>query len=343
MKTHYFSSVRPFLFLVISSVIFMYSCSEKHEHAKNDLALMELKGRVRTLTEITYNGVDHLGKIQKGEMQSKRTYSFNEDGNIVEDGYFDSYLNLWNKSTFKYDDKGRLVERNRLNNDGEPMFKTSCIYDEKGRISERIGMNYLVRSQEKEIFKYDDDRNEVEMEFRSFGGVAPAVYYLDEVQAKTRREDSRKISNRYRKEIYSYDEMGNKTEEKHYTADGSLTTRSLYKFNGSGHLTETDVFDSEDTLIWKIISKYDLSGNEIERKSGDSDLNLEMVKSCKYDKMGFLIEEVFKYGNRISKSVNDYGRFDEKGNWTIRTRSYILDKTDKENVKNYNEREFEYY
>ena len=343
MKTHYFLSVKPVLLLLISSGCFMFSCTEKSEKAKNDLSEMKLRGKVKTLTEITHDGVNRSGEFQKGERQSTRIRLFNEDGYLIEDAYFDSFLSLWNKSTYKYDDKGRLTELKRMNNEGEPMSKTTYIYDEKGRILEQIRMDYIVHSQEKEIYKYSEDGKEVEMEFRLFGGLEPTVYTLNVIDGKTIKEDSRRMINRYRKEIYKYDETGNKIEEKHYTSGGNLTTRWLFKYDGSGNLTETEVFDSDDSLIWKNIFKYDLMGNEIERKSGYSVSDPEVVKSCRYDKMGNIIEEIHKYDNRFSKTVYSYNKFDEAGNWLTGTISYILTNTGDEELHSVFAREIEYY
>ena len=69
---------------------------------KNDLQRQKLKGKVKTVTELEYNGTHD-------SLRYKSVTRFGEDGNAVEFFTYGPSGEVTSKTTFKYDDSGKIV------------------------------------------------------------------------------------------------------------------------------------------------------------------------------------------------------------------------------------------
>ena len=184
------------IILVILSVLCLVSCNQSEK--KNDLTEENLKGKVKSITENTYEAVNKFGQIEKGDVlvDSSAVYTddgrfkiYNEKGNKIEENYYNSNGSLIYKNTYKYDEKGNKIEENYYNSNGRLYSKTTYKYDEKGNMIED---NF-----------YDSDDGSL-------------IY----------------------KNTYKYDEKGNIIEENHYDSNGRLDSKYTYEYDKNNNWTQ---------------------------------------------------------------------------------------------------------
>ena len=184
------------IILAILSVLCLVSCNQSEK--KNDLTEENLKGKVKSITENTYEAVDKFGQIEKGDVlvDSSAVYTddghfkiYNEKGNKIEENYYNSNGRLYSKTTYKYDEKGNMIEDNFYDSDdGSLIYKNTYKYDEKGNKIEE--------------YHYDEDG---------------------------------KFNYKY---TYKYDEKGNIIEENHYDSNGRLDSKHTYEYDKNNNWTQ---------------------------------------------------------------------------------------------------------
>ena len=184
------------IILAILSVLCLVSCNQSEK--KNDLTEENLKGKVKSITENTYEAVEKFGQIEKGDVlvDSSAVYTddgrfkiYNEKGNKIEENYYNSNGRLYSKTTYKYDEKGNMIEDNFYDSDdGSLIYKNTYKYDEKGNIIEE--------------YHYDEDG---------------------------------KFNYKY---TYKYDEKGNIIEENHYDSNGRLDSKYTYEYDKNNNWTQ---------------------------------------------------------------------------------------------------------
>ena len=184
------------IILVILSVLCLVSCNQSEK--KNDLTEENLKGKVKSITENTYEAVEKFGQIEKGDVlvDSSAVYTddghfkiYNEKGNKIEENYYNSNGSLIYKNTYKYDEKGNKIEENYYNSNGRLYSKTTYKYDEKGNMIED---NF-----------YDSDDGSL-------------IY----------------------KNTYKYDEKGNNIEKNNYDSNGRLDSKYTYEYDKNNNWTQ---------------------------------------------------------------------------------------------------------
>ena len=157
------------IILVILSVLCLVSCNQSEK--KNDLTEENLKGKVKSITENTYEAVDKFGQIEKGDVivDSSAVYTddghfkiYNEKGNKIEENYYNSNGSLIYKNTYKYDEKGNKIEENYYNSNGRLYSKTTYKYDEKGNKIEEYHYDEDGKFNYKYTYKYDEKGNIIE-------------------------------------------------------------------------------------------------------------------------------------------------------------------------------------
>ena len=133
------------IILVILSVLCLVSCNQSEK--KNDLTEENLKGKVKSITENTYEAVDKFGQIEKGDIlvDSSAVYTddghfkiYNEKGNKIEENYYNSNGRLYSKTTYKYDEKGNNIEKNNYDSNGRLDSKHTYEYDKNNNWTQRI-------------------------------------------------------------------------------------------------------------------------------------------------------------------------------------------------------------
>ena len=130
-----------------SAIIFValiaFNCST--EKFENDWTKDNLRGKVKSFTEVSYKVVSRFGNIEKGERERQFFYFdiqkiYNENGNVIEENKYKSDGRLAFKYTYHYDEKGNRVEKNRYGSDGKLYWRETFEYeyDSRGNWVKRI-------------------------------------------------------------------------------------------------------------------------------------------------------------------------------------------------------------
>jgi hypothetical protein len=245
---------------------------------KNDLTVLNLKGKVKTLYESTFNVEDKFGKIQKGDLQNKIVTSFNESGNESEKTYYKSDGSLSAKYTHKYNNDGSEIERNYyslINNNLS--WKIIYKYDSNGNKIKENWYDLNGNLTQMNIYKYDDKGNMIEYDNYKTDG---SLFY---------------------KESYKYNDKGYKIETNSFDPNARLISKDTYKYNDNGNMIVDDIFYPNYSS-----NQYTKNGDKIE---GGSD-----KYTYKYDNNGNTIEQV-SYNDDGINTYNDKYDFDKTGNW----------------------------
>ena len=130
--------------------------SQNSPTKKNGWETDNLRGKVKSYTQSSYDSAERFGEIQK-TLSSKETYKYDDKSNLIEDNsyYSDSSLNC--KWTYKYDDKDNRIEANGYSANGSFNGKYINKYDDKGN---QIEENYYKADgslDSKETYKYEFD------------------------------------------------------------------------------------------------------------------------------------------------------------------------------------------
>ena len=226
------------IILVILSVLCLVSCNQSEK--KNDLTEENLKGKVKSITENTYEAVDKFGQIEKGDVlvDSSAVYTddghfkiYNKKGNKIEENIYDSNGKFVRKTTYKYDKKGNIIEEKSYYPDGSLIYKNTYKYDEKGNKIEDNSYDSDGRLHSKYTYKYDEKGNKIEENWYNSDGRLHSKY------------------------TYKYDEKGNNIEENWYDSDGSLYEKHTYKYEYDKNNNWTQRIQYKNTIPLNITER----------------------------------------------------------------------------------------
>ena len=136
--------------IILATLSVLYLVSYGQSKKKNDLTEENLKGKVKSIKETTYEAVDKFGQIEKGNVfydrfsllfNSPFTIIYNEKGNKIEKNYYNSDGSLKSKTTYKYDKKGNNIEYNICYSDGsldKTTYKYKYEYDKNNNWTQQV-------------------------------------------------------------------------------------------------------------------------------------------------------------------------------------------------------------
>ena len=286
--------------LILMLLVFSYSYSSIMP--ETDWKDKELKGKVKSMTETTYN-YGYSGK--DNEVNKKKTI-FNENGYIVEELYYDknrkepySYKKRYNDKgllveshehtyTYEYDKNGNLVQTKRTKNE---TYKTleKIIYNKEGKIIRT--QTYTQNQYDKTKIKITDDSN----------------YFKD------KNGDLYQSLSDY---SYIYDKKGRLQETRDNTSS-SGTIKYSYE-------TEDGLYVKIAELVTqKFVTYYDKAGNEVYYmwvtwRTSQEEPRIQLYlafKDTKRDKYGNL---TYQIANRVEVvditkgEGNDVGIYEKK-------------------------------
>jgi hypothetical protein len=227
---------------------------------KNDLQLMNIHGKVKSITDTSFKVVFEHSKITEKSVERVEYSQYNEKGNLVESKIchpgLDDLLDI-----YQYDENGKKEETLSYR-DGEIELIYRYKYDDKGNMIEQYEFDNNSILTAKWISKYDEKGNQVE----SYS------YFSD--------------STFFSKSAIKVDENGNKVEEKHYNSKGGLESTYLYKHNNYGDFIETQVYDARGDLksTYTYKYKYDKKNNWIKKTVYDNEIPWVIeVRSFEYN------------------------------------------------------------
>jgi hypothetical protein len=298
---------------------------------KNNLELLDLKGRVKSLKEISYQAVEKLGKILKGKLDRQQDtgddfyYLFNEYGNISEsiiyssnDGspivkFSDKYDEFGNKietnqfyfqdnrnskTTYKYNDKGNKIEEIHYNSNGSPYTKTIKKYNDKGNEIESYDYKSDGSLESKWTRKYDDTGKLIEMNYFKIGInnrdvlVDIYTYMYDNNGIKLEDKRNHLMEQSCWIDTYKYDDKGRMIEQTTHR-NGSFFSDLIYIYDDTGKIIEgIEHNPMYQNKYAKFTLKYDESGQQTGLNQYDISDNLFFKVIYLYDNQKNWIQKI---------------------------------------------------
>jgi hypothetical protein len=264
------------LFLVFRSEIIHAQFSPNYDKKKNwnGLAMLSLKGNVKSLKQTCYLAIDSSRIIKKGVRKTKRDQisvnsdcwiEFDSKGRIVKESYYnllgggDEILN------HEYDDANRIEKiTGAPGPKGEIYFTYIYKYDAKGRISEN-SMSQLLGPgsyfENKSTFIYEENNIAERNDFKSDKNILTK-----------------------NKSIYKYKNIGNETTLEYYNEKGGLCYKTSNKRDDKGNIIESIYYTADCKSIEHILKfKHDDFGNEIQKEYYTTDTKPIKIWSYKYE------------------------------------------------------------
>ncbi|MBK6967357.1 MAG: hypothetical protein IPH20_26545 [Bacteroidales bacterium] len=200
----------------------------------NDYAKSNLKGKVKTVTEKTYQTVKAGETFIKGRMVQWYLNAFNEQGNKTEDIKYMSDSAVDKKYIYSYNTDGSRKEMAVYNADDLLRFKIVYHYDDKGQLTEDISYDEKNRPGKKIAYLYGSNGKVMEENIYNAEG---------ELRQKIR---------------YSYNSSNLISESNRYKENGELERRNAFKYDGKGNETEDQVFYADGKLVSSTTYLYQL-------------------------------------------------------------------------------------
>ncbi|GHV37562.1 hypothetical protein FACS1894178_9310 [Bacteroidia bacterium] len=262
--------------LIFAAMIIGSSCAQKHQ-TKTSWELDGLKGKVKSLRTITYEAIDTLGKIAKGNIvdnvYGSILINYNRKGGWIEyRSYTPAGKNRWAEIP-SFDEKGNRMERRDYifsESDSTLHRRYSNKYDNKGNLTTAFLYNASDSLIWKRSYVYDNKGNETEI----------CSYNATDILNW--------------KVICAYDSKSNLIEENVYSASGNLDSKTIYKYDSKGNRIEQCGYKSDDSLESKTTYQYDENGFQVEvcKYNADGKLDKRFAYKYKYDTKGNWIEKI---------------------------------------------------
>lgn len=289
------------------SILFMIGCNTNKSKIETDLEKQGFKGKVKSIKSTTYKAMEKFGEIQKGEEVDKLLSIFNEMGNFNEriyskNGKIDS------KQTYIYNNQRNIIDKKEYDSDGNLKLQTTYDYDEKGN---KIEENTFGRFETKKTtYKYDDKGREVESLITfSFQGIDGSVELriTKEYDQKGNVIEEKNYNNRNQlsnRNIFTYDERGNRIKEIFIDLNTNESEeKNIYTYDKNNKKIEIQKYISKN-LSEKTTIKYDEKGNILEEHIIDFNRNTLFKIVYKNNKIGNPIEKIY-YNNEIPYLIEE--------------------------------------
>jgi len=259
--------MRNILLLFITMSFF--GC-ETHQENTTDLANLNLNGKVKSITEVSFEAIDEFGKISKGlkyrddnsiknrlDLFPSNTgfykpengiilndffMQFNEYGNLIEiDNFLDGFPN--EKYIFDYNDKNSKTEEREYNRSGKINNSSKYTYNNKNQI---IQEDLYVKSTDiNRKFTYDYNEN-------------------DELSGKTMFSTNGQNIDLLTK--FTYNKQGLLIESKYSNSNNKYAYKYNYFYDKNNNLIKLTYTDNKGLIQQTYQFKYDANNNVIEEE-----------------------------------------------------------------------------
>lgn len=295
--------------------------------SENEFKKRNLKGRVKSLKEFSYNGHVKSEEIIKEKLREGICLFFDRHENNIKATYYKSDMSV--QAIFDYD------------------------YDSNGNLTEMRHSDYMGMLKSKEVFAYDRQGNKVkEVRYDSNGKTISNEAYSYDLKGNKVEEINYNLNGEMaRKFTYLYDDNENLKEIIENKLDGEFIViwRCSYKYDNHNNIIEELSFQNElpseshkckyelNGNVFKESIYYDESGRVSWSQECITDKNGRYIKDAnnstyEYDDKGNLIE-VHNPANMACEENETYFtyKFDDKGNWVNRLCSssiIVIDRSD---------------
>jgi hypothetical protein len=276
IKASYFK-----LLLFIPILFIFFSCTTK-KRQENGLTMMNLKGKVMSVTYLNYKTNRKTGEIYKDSLTMKSIAKFDEKGNKIEEYSYKNGTDLIFQHTSKYDDRNNVIEETLT----EPGFLHPSASD-SGKTKEG---SVLVKVTYENT--YDAEGHITKLKVSQDG----KPWYYD---------------------TYKYDEKGNRIEQKHYQPGDTLNKTENYKYDEKGNRIEQEWFNGQNEMAGKYVNAYNENSQLTETTFFNQQNKLDWKESKEYDEYGNKTKDINygKDGKKTYETTIKYSDFDKTGNW----------------------------
>lgn len=280
-----------------------------------------LHGRVQSMTETSFMAKQENGKIVKGKLLGHDSFTYNEEGYLLEATHSNAAGLLW-RDVNAYDVQGLRIEEHRTNAEGDLVYKNTYQYDLQGNQIEKTAFDHRGKPQFRinRTFNGNGDVLMVKRTSVSIPGQSQTI--VENIYD----EKGRLIEERMNdltgpvKILNSYDNKGNKVETHLYESKKKLIERQTFAFDEKGRMMENAIYEGSEVSGDKIVYAYDERGNLTEKShyKKDGQLLERETHQFAYDTLDqLMMERHGKYyqGTDESVEMSEYDDFDQNGNW----------------------------
>lgn len=232
------------------------------QQKKTDLTVMNLSGKVKSLTEKQYNPAIKSGEIEKAELSIIRTYYFSETGLKKEEAEESENIpgekNI-DKILYKYDNMDRLIEQDKMKNES-PSGKEIYKYDNKGNLIEKDIYDFEGKISNKVIFKNNGIGQKLtESQYYSNGNLCCTDNYKYDSNGNMIEKSS--IGGLLSKIIFKYDNKNRMVENNTYL-NGKFSSKFTVKYDNYNNIIEQLNYDENGRVYMKRVNKYEFDKNQ---------------------------------------------------------------------------------
>lgn len=253
------------------SISFFNSCITNKDDA--DWSDMNLKGKVKSITDSTFQAVEKFGEaIKVDSLISFSKIIFNEHGFKTEEASWD--ISGFIKLVHGYNGKGLLIQTEQFDQNEKFIAKVNYEYNKEKRRTTENTYNHQGQLIKKSIYRYYSE-NEIEIsDYDSVGELIKTVsskYNKDGflIEKLINSEDNDTFDKLVR---YKVDKLGRIVEESEYTTEGKMfdfTKSPAHRFEGwyndNGDLSGFRSYVGDSYRTHQPYYEYDEKHNWIKR------------------------------------------------------------------------------
>ncbi len=247
-------------------------CNQNKIVKQNDLSKLKLLGPVKfvEVTDYYTNDIENIGLPQ-----SRTTYLFDKNGNILENFFYTSYGQLMSKMVCKYNDSLNITEQTVFESGNVLSSKTLFKYDNLGRLFLKYTYGYKIPKTKIELSLYNKlnqvvEIHELDNNMRDMGIVCKYEYDSNGNRTKCILFDSPGKPHVLMTLTSVYDKSNNEIRaENFFGCDTGTTSYNEWKYD-TGNLNIEDVeYDRDGSFISRNIHEYQgfENGNWIEKRT----------------------------------------------------------------------------
>ncbi len=293
-------------------IVSMLAAALACDAQQSDLAELKLQGKVRAVTDRSFDVVKGNGKLVN-ELKTITSYTFDKRGNKVKEEVRNADGSLESRATHFYSPTGLLEQDDTYNADGTPGFTNIYTYNEDSDLATIAVYNGSGNLFLKTVCGYDAKGNETtETNYLPVSEKNNKVRtVLQNVITWQRDEQGRPIKEQLLEAgrvavsttTYAYDAKGNLAER--VNTENGVTLKTTFKYDGKNRLIEEVRYDGDDQVERRIVTMYDDRGNETEVSIYDKDDRMQAISLFKLtlDKQGNWIKKVQSDNERTTGVV----------------------------------------
>lgn len=275
--------------LFVAASLFSFAAAAQ----TSDLATRQLRGKVKSITEVEYEVVEKFGEPEKGKKKTIDYREYNTAGNETEHQLEDfTRAGAKTAKSFRYRDKTKLVEI-REEKEGK-ISLTKIEYNPAGKIGTVAITDSKGSLEQRHKYRYDAAGLLTQIDFyKGDGSLSSKYVYTHNAKKQLARKESYEAGDLFDVRTYSYDADGNLVQETdlNFWSKTTDTITHGYRYNEKKQKVEESTINSREKLDL-MFNNYTLIYNEQgDLLSKSSFLEVETI-AYTYDKYNNWIKAV---------------------------------------------------